>query len=564
MNIIDLHVHSSKSDGSFTPTELVNYAIEKGLSAFALTDHDTTDGIDEAMGAAEAAVAAGRPVEVIPGIEFSTEYEGQDIHIVGLYIDYKSDFFRRRLVSFVEGRITRNKEMCRRLTGHGIPVTYEELTAEFPDCVITRAHYAKFMLNHGYIKSLKEAFDRYIGDHGPCFVPRKKITPMRAVEIILKAGGFPILAHPVLYHFSKARLEKLVALLTEMGLQGLECVYSTHSASDEREMRSLAKKYNLCVSGGSDFHGNAKPGLDLATGYGNLFVPGELLDKIKERRRWMSAHPDRLRRSKILFTDLDGTLLNSKKQIDGYTREILTAWSRAGHKLALCSGRDINSVADVKRDLCLDLPGMYLIGYNGGQIYDCEKQETLHKITLTLPQTRHLLREAEKWGIHIHTYSDTHILAPKMDKELHYYQHAIKTPLIISENLADDLSQEPCKCLAIELKDLQKLEDFRLSLLPWAEKEGISMIYSNPNYLEFIPEISGKGTAVKTLCEILDIHPYFSLAAGDAQNDMSMIEAAGIGIAMINGSEDVKFAATVVTHEDNDHDGLARTLIDFI
>ena len=123
MNIIDLHVHSSKSDGSFTPTELVNYAIEKGLSAFALTDHDTTDGIDEALASAEAAAAGGRPLEVIPGIEFSTEYEGQDIHIVGLYIDYKSDFFRRRLVSFVEGRITRNKEMCRRLTGHGIPVT---------------------------------------------------------------------------------------------------------------------------------------------------------------------------------------------------------------------------------------------------------------------------------------------------------------------------------------------------------------------------------------------------------------------------------------------------------
>ena len=282
MNIIDLHVHSSKSDGSFTPTELVNYAIEKGLSAFALTDHDTTDGIDEALASAEAAAAGGRPLEVIPGIEFSTEYEGQDIHIVGLYIDYKSDFFSRRLVSFVEGRITRNKEMCRRLTGHGIPVTYEELTAEFPDCVITRAHYAKFMLNHGYIKSLKEAFDRYIGDHGPCFVPRKKITPMRAVEIILKAGGFPILAHPVLYHFSKARLEKLVALLTEMGLQGLECVYSTHSASDEREMRSLAKKYNLCVSGGSDFHGDNKPRTDLGTGYGKLYVPEEILDQIRQ------------------------------------------------------------------------------------------------------------------------------------------------------------------------------------------------------------------------------------------------------------------------------------------
>ncbi len=405
MNTIDLHVHSNKSDGSFTPAELVAYAVEKGLSAFALTDHDTTDGIDEALAAAKAAALAGHPVEVIPGIEFSTEYEGQDIHIVGLYIDYNSDFFKRRLTGFVEGRITRNREMCRLLTQHGIPVTYEALTSEFPGCVITRAHYAKFMLNHGYTKSLKEAFDRYIGDHGPCFVPRKKITPMRAVEIILKAGGFPVLAHPVLYRFGKARLEKLVALLTDMGLQGLECVYSTHSASDEREMRSLAKKYHLCVSGGSDFHGNAKPGLDLGTGYGKLFVPEELLEKIKERHKWMSRHPDKLRRTKILFTDLDGTLLNSQKQIGSYTREVLTAWTEAGHKLVLCSGRDINSVADVKRDLQLDLPGMYLIGYNGGQIFDCEKKETIHKITLTLPQTRHLLSEAEKWGIHIHTYS---------------------------------------------------------------------------------------------------------------------------------------------------------------
>ncbi|MDE6203222.1 MAG: PHP domain-containing protein, partial [Lachnospiraceae bacterium] len=175
MNIVDLHVHSNKSDGSLSPTELVNYAVEKGLTAFALTDHDTTDGIEEALTAAD-----GKPIEVIPGIEFSSEYEGSDIHIVGLYIDYKSDFFKRRLTSFVNGRIIRNKEMCRRLTEYGIPVDYEDLTAEFPNCVITRAHYAKYMLNHGYTSSLKEAFDRYIGDHGPCFVPRKKITPMRA------------------------------------------------------------------------------------------------------------------------------------------------------------------------------------------------------------------------------------------------------------------------------------------------------------------------------------------------------------------------------------------------
>ncbi|MCM1135530.1 MAG: Cof-type HAD-IIB family hydrolase [Clostridium sp.] len=261
---------------------------------------------------------------------------------------------------------------------------------------------------------------------------------------------------------------------------------------------------------------------------------------------------------------MDGTLLNSQKQIDCYTREVLAAWAAAGHKLVLCSGRDINSVSDVKKDLQLDLPGMYLIGYNGGQIYDCEKKETIYRITLTLAQTRHLLAEAERQGVHLHTYSDTHILAPKMDEEMRYYQHAIKTPLTICENLGDTLTQEPCKCLAIELKDFEKLENFRLSLLSWAEREEISMVYSSPYYLEFIPAASGKGAAVKTLCKILDIPPHLSLAAGDAQNDMSMIEAAGIGIAMINGSEDVKFAATLVTAYDNDNDGLAHALIDFI
>lgn len=559
MNIVDLHVHSNKSDGSLSPTELVNYAVEKGLSAFALTDHDTTDGIEEALSAAK-----GKNIEVIPGIEFSTEYEGQDIHIVGLYIDYKSDYFKRRLVNFVNGRKIRNKEMCRRLTEHGIPVAYEELAAEFPGCVITRSHYARFMLNHGYVKSLKEAFERYIGDHRPCFVPRKKITPMRAVEIILKAGGFPILAHPLLYHMSKSRLEKLVALLKDMGLQGLEAVYCTYTASDEREMRALAAKYDLCISGGSDFHGSAKPGLDLATGYGKLFIPQEILDKINERRNWMKMHPEQLKQTKILFTDLDGTLLNSQKLISDYTREVLHKWCQSGHKLVLCSGRAIDSIEQVKESLHLDFPGMYLIGYNGGQIYDYDKQETLYKVTLTLEQTAYVIKKAIQSGIHIQTYSDTHIIAPRQNEELTFYQKAIHSPVIFCDNVMDALKEAPCKCLAIELKDLEKLENFRLSLLPWAEKEGISLIYSNPNYLEIFPSASGKGAAVNVLCSLLNIHPYFSVAAGDAQNDLSMIEAAGMGIAMSNGSDDIKMAATTITAYDNNHDGLAHALIDLI
>lgn len=555
MKAIDLHVHSTKSDGSYTPAELVNYALEKGLAAFALTDHDTTDGLDEALAAAN-----GKNIEVIPGIEFSSEYEGRDIHIVGLYIDYHSDFFKRRLVHFVNGRILRNQEMCRRLADHGIPVSYEALTAEFPDCVITRAHYARYLLNHGYVKSLSEAFERYIGDHAPCFVPRKKITPMRAVEIIRKAGGFPILAHPMLYHMGTAQLEKLVASLEEIGLMGIEAIYSTHTPSDERKIRALAQKYDLCISGGSDFHGTAKPGLDLGTGYGKLFVPYDVLTTIKEKKRMnVSTH-----KTKILFTDMDGTLLNKQKEVTPYTREVLEKWCQAGHKFVLCSGRDINNLKSVRKSLSLNYPGMYLIGYNGGQIYDCEQDKTLYRIGLSHSQVAHIKETADSFGIHFHTYSETSIVSPKADEGLTYYQRFINTPTVIAPDIFTVLDVEPCKCLLIERKDTAKLEQLRLTLLPWAEKVGITLAYSNPYYLEVFPSRSGKGAAVLKLCELLNINPLFSIAAGDAENDISMIEKAGLGIAMANATESVKNTATTITEYDNDHDGLAHTIIDMI
>lgn len=276
MNIVDLHVHSNKSDGSFSPTELVNYAIEKGLSAFALTDHDTTDGLDEAIEAAK-----GKDIEVIPGIEFSTEYEGKDIHIVGLYIDYKGAIFQNQIQKFVDSRVERNRKMCQNLRSAGIDISYEKLLAEFPDSVITRAHYAKYLLDHGAVKSMPEAFDKYLGDHTRYFVPREKVTPMQAVHLILDAGGIPVLAHPTLYHMSDKRLELLLYRLKEAGLIAMECIYSTYSASEERHMKALAKKYNLLPSGGSDFHGTTKPKLDLAVGYGSLVIPEEILINLK-------------------------------------------------------------------------------------------------------------------------------------------------------------------------------------------------------------------------------------------------------------------------------------------
>lgn len=280
MRQVDLHVHSNKSDGTFTPEELVDYALQKGLPAFALTDHDTIDGLAAAVSYAE-----GKPVEVVPGIEFSTEYEGKDVHIVGLYIHYESPAFRNRLQAFVDSRIQRNIKMCRNLQEAGIDITFDKLCSENPGAVITRAHYAAYLLEHGYVKDRAEAFSKYVGDTCKYFVPREKITPVLAVELILQAHGIPVLAHPPLYHMEKERLETLIGSLKQAGLLGIETLYSTYSGQEERDMFRLAKKYGLLPSGGSDFHGENKPGLDLATGYGKLFVPEDMWRAIREKAK---------------------------------------------------------------------------------------------------------------------------------------------------------------------------------------------------------------------------------------------------------------------------------------
>ncbi len=281
---IDLHVHSTRSDGTYTPTQLVDYAMEKGLAAFALTDHDSVAGLDEAIAYADS-LRQNNPYvpEVIPGIEFSTEYEGRDIHIVGLYIDYHSETFQKYIDNFVNSRELRNEKMCKLLKeGTGMDISYDKLRETFPGSVITRAHYAKYMLEYGYIKSMKEAFERYIGDHCPYYIPREKVTPSQAIKLILAVGGIPVLAHPTLYGMGHEQLNILVRRLKEAGLIALEALYSTYTPAEEREMRALADKHGLAISGGSDFHGDNKPGLDLSIGYGKLFIPYEILDNLKK------------------------------------------------------------------------------------------------------------------------------------------------------------------------------------------------------------------------------------------------------------------------------------------
>lgn len=285
MRQVDLHTHSNKSDGSYSPAELVDYAIAKGLSAVALTDHDTIDGLAEAVHHAEALSRSGQPsIEVVPGIEFSTKYESQDVHIVGLYIAYDSPVFTDSLQQFIDSRTGRNIKMCNKLRAAGIDITYDKLKEKNPDAVITRAHYASYLFENGYVKSRQEAFAQYLGDHTKYFVPREKVTPAQAVSLILQAEGIPILAHPPLYHMGNERLDKLVSSLKDAGLMGIEALYSTYTGQDERDMLRLASKYDLLLSGGSDFHGANKPKLDLGIGYGKLFVPEEFLDNIKKRR----------------------------------------------------------------------------------------------------------------------------------------------------------------------------------------------------------------------------------------------------------------------------------------
>ena len=278
-NLIDLHVHSNCSDGTCSPSELVKKALKENLRAFALTDHDTTDGIDEALLA-----ASGTCLEVIPGIEFSTTYEEKDIHMLGLGIDHHNAHFQESLEVFRNHRHTRNLQMIDKLREHGIDISYEKLLLEYPDCtdVWTRAHFARFLLDHGYVSSRNEAFDRYLGDHACCFVPRPKVSPFQVISLIHETGGYAVLAHPLLYGFSSQNLELLVRRCKEAGVDGIETVYSRNRGSDESAMRQLARRFGLKITGGSDFHGDNKPDIQLGTGTGNLRIPYELWAHLKE------------------------------------------------------------------------------------------------------------------------------------------------------------------------------------------------------------------------------------------------------------------------------------------
>ncbi|MDK2967012.1 MULTISPECIES: PHP domain-containing protein [Lacrimispora] len=280
MNFVDLHVHSNASDGTLTPAKVVELAAQKGLSAIALTDHDTIEGIPEAQEAAK-----NLPLEVIPGIELSCVYLGEEIHILGLYVDLSDKEFLAQTDQLKEIRIKRNEEMINRFQKAGIDITLCEVQAGNPDTVITRAHFARILLEKGYVNSMDQAFKKYLSYTGP-YCPRKeKITPEHAIKILGNCGASPILAHPYQYHLGDKKTEELVSYLKELGLHGLEVYHSSNNQYESGKLKKLAKKYQLFPTGGSDFHGSNKPDIDLGTGRGGLRISALLLDDIKRIRQ---------------------------------------------------------------------------------------------------------------------------------------------------------------------------------------------------------------------------------------------------------------------------------------
>lgn len=280
MDYIDLHVHSNASDGTLTPTEVVERAIQNGLSAFALTDHDTIDGVKEAMAAAKIATAAGKPIRVIAGTEISAEYKHRDIHILGLFINHEKKEFGEFLNRAKLGRVNRNKKMVQNLRDAGLDITLEDMLKENEDAVITRAHFAKQLVAIGAVKTKEDAFRRYLDSNTPYYVPREFFTPEEAIQMIHNAGGIASLAHPLLYKLTRSEVEKLVVYLKSFGLDALETYYSSHTEADEYFVRNLARKQGLKMTGGSDFHGANKPDIELGSGRGRLKIPASLLDTL--------------------------------------------------------------------------------------------------------------------------------------------------------------------------------------------------------------------------------------------------------------------------------------------
>ena len=279
MGFVDLHVHSNASDGTFSPSQVVELAKNAGLDAFALTDHDTTAGVPEAL-------EKGRDIniEVIPGIEVSSSFDGTEIHILGLFVNSDDPVLAAMLEKMRISRDRRNEKMLENLAADGISFTKEEICGDNPDTIITRAHIAHALVAKGICSGMDQAFKKYL-QYGGRYCPQKEhLSPEEVVKTLISNGAFVALAHPFQYKFGDKKTEELIAHMADLGMKGLEVYHSSNNKLESMKLQEMAVRHHLLPTGGSDFHGGNKPDISIGTGRGGLRVSSLLLEDIKRER----------------------------------------------------------------------------------------------------------------------------------------------------------------------------------------------------------------------------------------------------------------------------------------
>ena len=280
MGHVDLHLHTTASDGILSPAEIVRYAKAKGLQAIAITDHDTIEGCEEGL-------SEGKKIgfEVIPGIEVSAEYSPGSMHLLGFFLDIHHPFLNERLGYLQRARAERNPKMVAKLNQLGIEVTYEEVLKASGGGQVGRPHFANVLLEKKYVRNFQEAFDRFLKKGAPAYVDKFRFTSKEALHFINEAQGIAVLAHPNTLGMSRySELERLIVQLVEEGLKGIEVYYPEHSAAEVAQYKTLADRYGLLLTGGTDYHGIEKNGLDIGVGRGEMKLPYSIVENLKALR----------------------------------------------------------------------------------------------------------------------------------------------------------------------------------------------------------------------------------------------------------------------------------------
>jgi len=283
--LVDLHVHTSASDGTLAPAEVIEAAAQAGLVAVAITDHDTVDGVSEALAAGERL-----GVEVVPGVEFSVAFAGPGfMHLVGLFIDPDHQALAVPLSKIASSRHERTLRIIAKLNKLGVKVTIEQVAALSGGGQTGRPHISQAIVDSGYASNLREAMERYLRKGRPAYHDRFRLAPAEAIEVIHRAGGLAVLAHPVSLGLEGPRLSQAIAGLAKDGLDGIEACCPTQNGADQIFLRGVAKKLDLLISGGSDFHGAYKPDIRLGVGNGSLRVGAEILERLRAAWQERSA-----------------------------------------------------------------------------------------------------------------------------------------------------------------------------------------------------------------------------------------------------------------------------------